>query len=88
MCLCFQGYSTEMDNAELKDLIPPCLVGKKAVLFGNLDAICAFHANVFLKHLESYQETPQLVGSCFVDKVSGKGPSTTPVGTEEEEFYG
>ena len=67
-----QGYAGEMENAELKDLIPACLVGKQAILFGNLDAIYRFHANIFLKHLESRQDTPHLVGACFVDKVIGE----------------
>jgi len=63
-----QGYADEMDNPAMLDLIPVSLLGNKDILFGNMQEIYNFHANVFLKDLENCRETPGLVGRCFVDR--------------------
>ena len=50
--------------------IPVPLRGRQAVIFGNLEEICSFHRNVFLKELEKYETMPEDVGHCFVTWVS------------------
>ncbi|XP_077987372.1 guanine nucleotide exchange factor DBS-like [Glandiceps talaboti] len=61
-----EGYEYQIDNPELQHLIPPLLIGKKDVLFANLDDIYDFHKSVFLVDLENCRDTPPLVGRCFV----------------------
>ncbi|KAI2659369.1 Guanine nucleotide exchange factor DBS [Labeo rohita] len=56
-----QGYAAALDDPELIYLIPPSLENKKEVLFGNL---------TFLKELENSAEKPELVGTCFLKRVS------------------
>jgi len=46
--------------------LPPALRGKESVIFGNLEDICHFHKNIFLKELEKYETMPEDVGHCFV----------------------
>ena len=50
--------------------IPAPLRGRQTVIFGNLEEICSFHRNVFLKELEKYETMPEDVGHCFVTWVS------------------
>ena len=46
--------------------VPAALKGKEHVIFGNLEDICHFHRNIFLKELEKYETMPEDVGHCFV----------------------
>jgi hypothetical protein len=41
--LYFQGYYHEMENPALRNIIPDQLIGKKDILFGNLEQIYNFH---------------------------------------------
>ena len=46
--------------------VPTALKGKESVIFGNLEDICHFHRNIFLKELEKYETMPEDVGHAFV----------------------
>ena len=50
--------------------VPTPLKGRELVIFGNLEDICHFHRNIFLKELEKYETMPEDVGHCFVTWVS------------------
>lgn len=60
---CIQYYLNEMNNL---NALPINLVGKKDILFGNMEEIYDFHENIFLKELEKYESIPEDVGHCFV----------------------
>ena len=66
----FQGYKDDMVNPEMQHLIPIQLYGKSDILFGNLEQIYLFHNDVFLRDLENCIDTPELIGLCFVQRVS------------------
>lgn len=59
-----------MDNPAMAHLIPSALLSKKVVLFGNMPEIYQFHKRTFLKELEAYTDCPELVGRCFLERVS------------------
>ncbi|XP_034417414.1 guanine nucleotide exchange factor DBS isoform X2 [Cyclopterus lumpus] len=65
-----QGYASEMDNAAMAHLIPAPLQNKKEVLFGNMSEIYDFHKRTFLRELEQYTDCPQLVGRCFLERMT------------------
>ncbi|XP_048834608.1 guanine nucleotide exchange factor DBS-like isoform X4 [Brienomyrus brachyistius] len=65
-----QGYAAEMDNPAMIHLIPSVLLNKKDVLFGNMPEIYQFHKRNFLKELETYTECPELVGRCFLQRMT------------------
>lgn len=65
-----QGYKDEMLNPEMQPLIPINLYGKSDLLFGNMEEIFRFHNDVFLRDLENCIHTPELIGLCFVQRVS------------------
>jgi hypothetical protein len=65
-----KGYMSQMDRPEMMKLLPVKLQGKKDILFGNLEQIHNFHANIFLKDLEGCRNTPTLVGRCFMARKS------------------
>ncbi|XP_019750102.1 guanine nucleotide exchange factor DBS-like isoform X1 [Hippocampus comes] len=65
-----QGYASEMDNAAMAHLIPPHLQNKKEVLFGNMPEIYHFHKRTFLRELELYADCPELVGRCFLERMT------------------
>ncbi|XP_013399843.2 guanine nucleotide exchange factor DBS-like [Lingula anatina] len=62
------GYAKLMDDPEMQHLIPAHIKGKKREIFGNIEDIYTFHHDEFLKDLENCQNTPSLVGRCFVDR--------------------
>ncbi|XP_076857441.1 guanine nucleotide exchange factor DBS isoform X2 [Brachyhypopomus gauderio] len=64
-----QGYAAEMDNPSMSALIPAALHNKKDVLFGNMQEICLFHKTIFLRELETYTDSPELVGRCFLKRM-------------------
>jgi len=51
---------------EAGESLPAALRGKESVIFANLEDICDFHKNIFLKELEKYETMPEDVGHCFV----------------------
>ncbi|XP_018584645.2 guanine nucleotide exchange factor DBS-like isoform X4 [Scleropages formosus] len=65
-----QGYAAEMDNPTMTHLIPSVLLHKKEVLFGNMSEIYHFHKRTFLRELETYTECPELVGCCFLQRMT------------------
>ncbi|XP_061735317.1 guanine nucleotide exchange factor DBS-like isoform X5 [Nerophis ophidion] len=65
-----QGYASEMDNLAMAHLIPASLQNKKEVLFGNMPEIYHFHKRTFLRELELYADCPELVGRCFLDRMT------------------
>ncbi|XP_078030718.1 guanine nucleotide exchange factor DBS isoform X6 [Epinephelus lanceolatus] len=65
-----QGYASEMDNAAMAHLIPAPLQNKKEVLFGNMLEIYHFHKRTFLRELEQYTDCPELVGRCFLERMT------------------
>ncbi|XP_032301769.1 kalirin isoform X4 [Coturnix japonica] len=46
--------------------IPPGILNKEHIIFGNIQEIYDFHNNIFLKELEKYEQLPEDVGHCFV----------------------
>ncbi|XP_075870691.1 guanine nucleotide exchange factor DBS isoform X4 [Nelusetta ayraudi] len=65
-----QGYASEMDNPAMVPLIPAPLQNKKEVLFGNMPEIYHFHRRTFLRELEQYTDCPELVGRCFLQRMT------------------
>uniref|UniRef100_A0A3B3WGX9 Mcf.2 cell line derived transforming sequence-like b n=1 Tax=Poecilia mexicana TaxID=48701 RepID=A0A3B3WGX9_9TELE len=65
-----QGYASEMDNPAMSHLIPAPLQNKKEVLFGNMPEIYHFHKRTFLRELELYTDCPELVGRCFLERMT------------------
>uniref|UniRef100_A0AAY4EMF3 Guanine nucleotide exchange factor DBS n=1 Tax=Denticeps clupeoides TaxID=299321 RepID=A0AAY4EMF3_9TELE len=65
-----QGYAAEMDNPAMAHLIPNTLLNKKDILFGNMAEIYQFHKRTFLRELETYTECPELVGRCFLQRMT------------------
>ncbi|XP_034466206.1 guanine nucleotide exchange factor DBS-like isoform X6 [Hippoglossus hippoglossus] len=65
-----EGYAAEMDNPAMAPLIPSTLLNKKDVLFGNMFEIYQFHKRTFLKELEAYTDFPELVGRCFLERMT------------------
>lgn len=63
-----RGYKHELENDKYQTMIPAQLQGKSNILFGNLEEIHAFHANVFLPELEGcvlQARAAELVALCF-----------------------
>uniref|UniRef100_A0A3B5ML54 MCF.2 cell line derived transforming sequence like n=1 Tax=Xiphophorus couchianus TaxID=32473 RepID=A0A3B5ML54_9TELE len=65
-----QGYASEMENPTMSHLIPAPLQNKKEVLFGNMPEIYHFHKRTFLRELELYTHCPELVGRCFLERMT------------------
>nr|XP_023836814.1 guanine nucleotide exchange factor DBS isoform X11 [Salvelinus alpinus] len=65
-----QGYASEMDNPAMASLMPIPLQNKKDVLFGNMPEIYHFHKRTFLRELEEYEDCPELVGRCFLERMT------------------
>uniref|UniRef100_A0A3Q3Q831 Mcf.2 cell line derived transforming sequence-like b n=1 Tax=Monopterus albus TaxID=43700 RepID=A0A3Q3Q831_MONAL len=65
-----QGYASEMDNPAMSHLIPAPLQNKKEILFGNMPEIYHFHKRTFLRELEQYTDCPELVGRCFLERMT------------------
>ncbi|XP_064814192.1 guanine nucleotide exchange factor DBS-like [Oncorhynchus masou masou] len=59
-----------MDNPAMASLMPAPLQNKKDVLFGNMPEIYTFHKRTFLGELEEYQGCPELVGRCFLQRMT------------------
>jgi hypothetical protein len=84
-----QGYRDELISADEQGSLPLQLHGKADVLFGNLEELHRFHSDIFLRDLENCITTPELVGLCFVQRVSTKAISNrencsnTPTNAED-----
>ncbi|ELU03898.1 hypothetical protein CAPTEDRAFT_228658 [Capitella teleta] len=63
-----EGYAWLMEEPSMQHLMPAKLKGRKRELFGNMEEIYDFHANIFLKELENCRNTPALVGKCFAER--------------------
>ncbi|KAJ3639462.1 hypothetical protein Zmor_002822 [Zophobas morio] len=63
-----KGYKMEVNSEELQHLVTPALVDNINIIFGNLDEIYNFHANVFLQDLENCISSIDLVALCFVQR--------------------
>ncbi|XP_072548595.1 pleckstrin homology domain-containing family G member 4B [Salminus brasiliensis] len=57
-----EHYFPEMERLDL----PQDLRGKRSIIFGNLEKLCDFHSQYFLKDLERCAHTPLSVSSCFL----------------------
>ncbi|ETE73402.1 Guanine nucleotide exchange factor DBS [Ophiophagus hannah] len=68
-----EGYAAEMDNPLTAHLISPGLQNKKDVLFGNMEEIYQFHNRIFLREIEDYIDCPQLIGRCFLERMTAVG---------------
>lgn len=64
-----KGYKIKLTNETIAHLIPAALVGKADILFGNLEEICIFHGETFLRDLENCISNTELVALCFVQRV-------------------
>ncbi|KAM9305737.1 kalirin [Gastrophryne carolinensis] len=61
---CMETYLWEMTSGV--EEIPPGILNKEQIIFGNIQEIYDFHNNIFLKELEKYEQLPEDVGHCFV----------------------
>lgn len=50
----------------LREDIPQALRGQRNVIFGNVEKIYEFHSQYFLQELERCENSPLLVGQCFL----------------------
>ena len=53
----------------LSEFVPQPLRGKKNVVFGNLQNICKFHSEAFLREIEACMQSPYQLGACFLQHV-------------------
>ncbi|KAM4549574.1 triple functional domain protein-like isoform 1-T1 [Fundulus diaphanus] len=61
---CLDTYLWEMTSGA--EEIPPGIINKEHIIFGNMNDLHEFHHNIFLKELEKYEQLPEDVGHCFV----------------------
>lgn len=61
-----EHYFPEMERPDL----PQDLRGKRSIIFGNLEKLCDFHSQYFLKDLEQCAHSPLSVSTCFLRHVS------------------
>lgn len=61
-----EHYFPEMERPDL----PQDLRGKRSIIFGNLEKLCDFHSQYFLKDLEQCTHSPLSVSACFLRHVS------------------
>ncbi|KAM4601478.1 pleckstrin homology domain-containing family G member 4B isoform 2-T2 [Polymixia lowei] len=57
-----EHYFPEMERLDL----PQDLRGKRGIIFGNVEKLCDFHGQYFLKELESCAHSPLSISSCFL----------------------
>ncbi|XP_034746132.1 proto-oncogene DBL isoform X2 [Etheostoma cragini] len=62
------GYRAEMEDPSMSNLLPSALCSQKDVLFGNMPEIYQFHSRIFLQDLQGCLETPERVGTCFLQR--------------------
>uniref|UniRef100_A0A6I8PGU4 non-specific serine/threonine protein kinase n=1 Tax=Ornithorhynchus anatinus TaxID=9258 RepID=A0A6I8PGU4_ORNAN len=61
---CLETYLWELTSGV--EEVPPGILNKEPVIFGNIHEIYDFHNNIFLKELEKYEQLPEDIGHCFV----------------------
>ncbi|XP_030643161.1 kalirin isoform X2 [Chanos chanos] len=61
---CLETYLWEMTSGV--EEVPPGILNKEHIIFGNIQEIYDFHNNIFLKELVNYEQLPEDVGHCFV----------------------
>ncbi|KAK6310163.1 hypothetical protein J4Q44_G00200440 [Coregonus suidteri] len=61
---CLETYLWELTSGV--EEIPPGIVNKEHIIFGNIQEIYDFHNSIFLKELVNYEQLPEDVGHCFV----------------------
>ncbi|XP_013864658.1 triple functional domain protein [Austrofundulus limnaeus] len=61
---CMDTYLWEMTSGV--EEIPPGIINKELIIFGNMQDLYEFHQHIFLKELEKYEQLPEDVGHCFV----------------------
>lgn len=61
-----EHYFPEMERPDL----PQDLRGKRSIIFGNVEKLCDFHSQYFLKDLEQCAHSPLSVSTCFLRHVS------------------
>lgn len=54
----------------VREDIPQALRGQRNVIFGNVEKIYEFHSQHFLRELEQCEQSPMLVGQCFLRHVN------------------
>ncbi|KAL0985467.1 hypothetical protein UPYG_G00157250 [Umbra pygmaea] len=57
-----EHYFPEMERLDL----PQDLRGKRSIIFGNMEKLCDFHCQYFLKELEASAHSPLSISSCFL----------------------
>uniref|UniRef100_A0A674CPE4 Si:ch211-269k10.2 n=1 Tax=Salmo trutta TaxID=8032 RepID=A0A674CPE4_SALTR len=57
-----EHYFPEMERLDL----PQDLWGKRSIIFGNMEKLCNFHCQYFLKELEASAHSPLSISSCFL----------------------
>lgn len=60
-----QNYIPEL----VREDIPQSLRGQRNVIFGNVEKIYEFHSQHFLRELEQCEQSPIMVGQCFLRHV-------------------
>ncbi|XP_033222681.1 uncharacterized protein LOC117176535 [Belonocnema kinseyi] len=50
----------------VREDIPQSLRGQRNVIFGNVEKIYEFHSQHFLRELEQCEQSPMMVGQCFI----------------------
>lgn len=55
-------YTDELNRED----IPQAMRGQRNVIFGNVEKICEFHQQHFLRELEQYEHHPLKVGAAFL----------------------
>lgn len=68
-----EHYFPEMERLDL----PQDLRGKRSIIFGNVEKLCDFHGQYFLKELESCAHSPLSISSCFLRHVSPDAQTLT-----------
>ncbi|XP_010882752.2 pleckstrin homology domain-containing family G member 4B isoform X2 [Esox lucius] len=57
-----EHYFPEMERPDL----PQDLRGKRSIIFGNMEKLCDFHCQYFVKELEASAHSPLSISSCFL----------------------
>lgn len=62
-------YLHQFSEPSMAHLVPAALKDKETVIFSNLEDICHFHSQIFLKDLEVAGSDPSKVARCFLDRL-------------------
>jgi len=53
----------------MSETVPQPLRGKRNVVFGNIQNICKFHTEAFMREIEACMQSPYQLGDCFLRHV-------------------